>query len=119
MYPGLAGSIGGYVGVRDGRDYLIHIVLGGMSGPIDVKGVIYNGLMPEFSQLSDAEIAATLNDVLTRFDAAQLPKDFTPFAANEVARARAAHPAPAEMARARQSILDRLAHPARANEAAR
>jgi hypothetical protein len=119
MYPGLAGSIGSYVAVRDGRDYLIHIVLGGMSGPIDVKGVTYNGLMPEFSQLSDAEVAATLNDVLTRFDAVQLPKDFAPFAATEVARARAAHPTPIEMARERQSILDRLAHPHRANEIAR
>lgn len=119
MYPGLAGSIGSYVAVRDGRDYLIHIVLGGMSGPIIVKGVTYNGLMPEFSQLSDAEIAATLDDVLTRFDAAHLPKDFAPIAAAEVARARAAHPTPAQMARERQSILDRLAHPQRANEAAR
>lgn len=40
----------------------VNIVLGGLSGPIVVKGVTYNGVMPGFgSQLSDDEVAAVVS----------------------------------------------------------
>ena len=46
---------------------LARIVLGGLQGPISVKGVTYNAAMPGFSQLSDAEIAAVLTHVRSSF----------------------------------------------------
>ena len=54
-----------------------------------VKGTTYYGLMPQFSQLTDAEIAAVLNEVLTRLNASEIPKDFAPITAGEVKHARA------------------------------
>lgn len=42
-----------------GDDNLVaQILLHGMSGEIAVAGVTYNGVMPSFAQLSDAELAA-------------------------------------------------------------
>jgi mono/diheme cytochrome c family protein len=38
-------------------------VLYGISGPITVKGKSYNGAMPPFGHLSDAEIAAVVGYV--------------------------------------------------------
>jgi len=37
------------------------VVLNGIGGPITVKGQLYNGSMPSFGYLSDAEIAAVIN----------------------------------------------------------
>jgi mono/diheme cytochrome c family protein len=108
MYPPLADSIGNDVHFKDGRDYLIHVVIGGMSGPIEVKGTSYNGLMPQFSQLSDAEIATVLNEALTRFNAAELPRDFAPITADEVRRARARPLPPAALARERMTLMNQL-----------
>ena len=108
VYPPLADSIGSYVRARDGRDYLIHVVLGGRSGPVEVKGTTYYGLMPQFSQLSDAEIATALNQVLTRFNAPEIPKDFAPFTAAEVKRARATRRSAGDLARERAELMKEL-----------
>ncbi|MGA7869477.1 MAG: cytochrome c [Candidatus Binatus sp.] len=106
IYPPLADSIGYDVLFKDGRDYLIHVVLGGLSGPITVGGTTYNGLMPRFSQLTDAEIAAVLNEVLTHFNAPELPKDFAPITPAEVRRARAMPLSATELTRERSSLMN-------------
>jgi mono/diheme cytochrome c family protein len=108
VYPPLADSIGNYVRAKDGRDYLIHVVLGGRSGPVEVKGTTYYGLMPQFSQLSDAEIATALNQVLTRFNASEIPKDFAPITEAEVKRARAIRRSPTDLARERTELTKEL-----------
>lgn len=118
MYPPLADSIGYDVRLEHGRDYLIHVVVNGMSRPIEVKGTTYYGLMPQFSQLSDAEIAAALNEVLTRFNASEIPKDFAPITAAEVKRARAAPLSQAALASERASLMSQLKS-AHADEATR
>lgn len=46
---------------------LVDIVLNGLSGPIEVKGVKYDEIMPSFYFLSDEEIAKVLNYVRTNF----------------------------------------------------
>ncbi|MBU2979610.1 cytochrome c [Alteromonas sp. C1M14] len=49
-----------------GKDYLISVVLQGLSGPIQSQGTGYNGFMQAFgSSLTDTEIAAVLAYVLT------------------------------------------------------
>lgn len=65
------------------------MLLNGLDGPVIVKKVMYNGLMPQFANLSDADIAAVLNEVLTRFNSAELPKDFQPITPAEVKAGRA------------------------------
>ena len=59
VFPPLAGS----EWVLGADKLLVQIPLHGVSGPLQVKGVTYNGAMPVFSALSDAEIAAVLSHV--------------------------------------------------------
>jgi hypothetical protein len=69
--PALAGSVAHYLHVPGGRAYLVR-----------VPGVAN-------APLSDAALAALLDWVLARFDAASLPADFVPYGAEEVGRLRA------------------------------
>ena len=56
-FPPLAGSSW----VIGDESVPVKIVLGGLAGPIEVKGVTYNGIMPAFGgQLSDEEIASVV-----------------------------------------------------------
>jgi cytochrome c oxidase subunit II len=53
------------IAARDGgRGYLIDAMLYGLQGPMTVGGVAYNGVMPAWGQLSDADIAAVLDHVV-------------------------------------------------------
>jgi mono/diheme cytochrome c family protein len=108
MYPPLAGSIGYYVGEKGGRQYLVHVLLNGLSGPLEVKAATYNGLMPQFANLSDADIAEALNEVLERFNSSELPKDFQPITPAEVRADRAVTESPTQLKVERARILDEL-----------
>jgi cytochrome c553 len=69
--PALAGVVAKFLSVPGGRDYLGR-----------VPGVAA-------SPLADADLAEVLNWMLWRFDAADLPADFQPYTAADVARLRA------------------------------
>jgi hypothetical protein len=69
--PPLAGSVGQFLGVPGGREFLAR-----------VPGVAN-------APLSDAELAALLNWTLARFDAAALPAQLDPYDAAEIGRLRA------------------------------
>jgi hypothetical protein len=68
--PALAGSVGRFVRVPEGREYLTR-----------VPGVAQ-------SPLDDAALAELLNWVLHHFSAAELPADFVPYTAEEIGRGR-------------------------------
>jgi mono/diheme cytochrome c family protein len=89
VYPPLANSVGRYLRVPAGREYLVHVVSFGLMGPIAVHGQTYAGVMQAWTQLSDDDIAQVLNHVLTDFNKDLLPKDFKPLTADEVKRLRA------------------------------
>lgn len=72
--PDLAGSIGYYLQVPEGRAYVVQ-----------VPGVNNTGL-------DDARIAAVVNYVIEHFAGASKPADFVPYTTEEVARYRAARP---------------------------
>ncbi len=73
-----------------GRDYLPKLLLYGLEGEISVEGSAYNGQMPAWGSLSDEELAATLNYVLSAWgNDARLPPDFTPYTPEEIAGHRA------------------------------
>ena len=69
--PALAGSVAQFLWVPEGRAYLVR-----------VPGVAH-------AALDDADLAALLDWTLRRFDAANLPSDFTPYTVDEVRRWRA------------------------------
>ncbi len=43
------------------RRQLVAVLLYGLQGPVTVRGLVYNGNMPAWNHLSDAEIAAVLS----------------------------------------------------------
>jgi mono/diheme cytochrome c family protein len=74
-----------------------------MSGEITVKGAKYNGVMPGYRQLSDAEIAALLNHISTQWGN-KLPAGQKPFTAAEVKAQRAKTLTPAQVNTARKAL---------------
>lgn len=75
-FPPLAARMNEILAAKGGREWLIHLVLSGMSGEITVKGQKYNGAMPAYAQLKDAELAAVLNHITTNWGNTN-PKAFT------------------------------------------
>lgn len=59
VFPPLAGS----EWVLENENRLVQILLYGINGVIEVKGQSYQGVMPAFSQLADAELAAVLTHI--------------------------------------------------------
>lgn len=68
--PPLAGSVARFLAVAGGREYLVQVP-GVAQAPLD-----------------DATLAAVMNWMLARFDAAHLPPDFAPYTADEIGRLR-------------------------------
>ena len=50
------------------KERLVHIILNGMEGEIEVNGEIYDGVMPQHSFLNDDQIADVLTYIRTNFD---------------------------------------------------
>ncbi len=87
-FPPLAGHVPALL-AQVGRDYLPKVALFGLSGPITVEGKTFDGAMPGWSQLSDGELASALNYVANAWgNDKALPSGFTPFTAEEIAKAR-------------------------------
>lgn len=59
--------LGGTDWVTGDKNRLIHVVLAGMRGPVEVNGTTYNQEMPAFAHLPDDEIAAVLTFVRQSF----------------------------------------------------
>ncbi|MEX2536806.1 MAG: cytochrome c [Trueperaceae bacterium] len=89
VFPPLAGHVSDIFAAEGGRGHLANVVLFGMQGPITINGTEYNGVMPSQFQLSDEEIAAVLDHVMTAWgDAEELGDAYEPITAEEVADAR-------------------------------
>ena len=88
-FPPLAGHAPEILARPDGRAYIARVVLFGLSGVIEVDGDTFDGVMPPWSSLSDDEVAAVIDQVLTAWgNDAKLPKDFKPILPAEIAAAR-------------------------------
>ncbi len=83
-FPPLAGHVAEILSKQGGREYLVKVLLWGLQGQIEVKGMKYNGVMPSFSQLKDEEIAAVLTHIASAWGDDKKVKDFKPFTAAEV-----------------------------------
>ncbi|MGC8904495.1 cytochrome C-552 [Thermus sp.] len=83
-FPPLAGHVAEILSKEGGREHLIRVLLWGLQGQIQVKGMKYNGAMPAYAQLKDEDIAAVLNHIATAWGDDKKVKDFKPFAAAEV-----------------------------------
>ena len=93
-FPPLAGNDDLY---RD-RMFPVYVLLNGLEGAITVKGANYNGVMPPFDHLSDAEIAAVVRYVRAAWgNAGMRPARFVEIDEQAVAKARKKPMKPAEV----------------------
>jgi mono/diheme cytochrome c family protein len=67
-FPPLAGNSDLYID----RMFPVYVLLNGLEGPLTVKGQKYQGAMPPFDHLSDAEIAAVVGYVRAAWENAEL-----------------------------------------------
>ncbi|GAA5532822.1 cytochrome c [Deinococcus aluminii] len=95
-FPPLAGHVGNLLAAQGGRAYVEHVVLYGLNGKISVNGKTYNGVMPAFGQLKDADLAAILNYVSTSWGN-KLPSGQKPFTSAELAKYRQDKKTPAQV----------------------
>jgi mono/diheme cytochrome c family protein len=103
VFPPLAGHVPEILAAKGGRAWLIQVLLWGMSGEIAIKGAKYNGVMPGYRQLSDADIAALLNHISTQWGN-KLPAGQRPFTAAEVQAQRAKVMTAAQVNTARKAL---------------
>jgi mono/diheme cytochrome c family protein len=105
-FPPLAGHVAETFAQRNGRDYLVRLVLFGLEGAIVVKGNTFDSAMPPWAQLGDNEIAAALDHILTAWGNDKLlPRDFAPILPADVAAARVQRLTAAEVHALRQQII--------------
>ena len=104
--PSLAGTLARHLDSAAGKRYLAQILISGMVGPIDTEGHKFSGLMPSFrADLSDAEIAATINYVLRTFNGVSVANATSPITPQDVSTAAASNPVPSDTRVLRQSLL--------------
>ncbi|MDZ7708377.1 MAG: cytochrome c [Trueperaceae bacterium] len=88
-FPPLAGHVPELLARDGGRTYLVHTLLYGLQGSITVGGQTYNGVMPAWQHLDDAQLADVLTYISTAWEnEAELPEGFEPFTAEEVSAER-------------------------------
>lgn len=80
--PGAFPPLDGTRWVVGSEERLIRVVMHGMTGPIEVKGTIYNGVMPNLG-LGDEEIAGVVSFIRQAWS-----NDADPIAAQDVVRVR-------------------------------
>lgn len=91
VFPPLRGHVSEVLAAEGGREYLVSAVLFGLAGRIEVAGRSYDGLMPSWGHLGDAQLAAVLSYVATAWAGPHdLSRDDLVFTPEEVLAARAA-----------------------------
>ena len=105
---GVAGQFPPLASNRDlflGKQFAPKVVLFGMQGPIVVNGEHFNGAMPSFDFLSNAQIAAVLDYVRSAWGNSGLaPKDTKPIDAATVADLRKVKLEPAKVLALRRDL---------------
>ncbi len=102
-FPPLAGHAADLAAAD--RSYPLDVLLYGLNGPITVDDASYDGVMPRWQQLSDAQLAAVLNHVVIAWDEnGALPSNFDPYAPEDVAEARGRDLGPRDVLGRRPSV---------------
>lgn len=102
QFPKLSGRLAKLAATPEGRKYSASVVMYGLNGKIIVEGKPYIGVMPGFSNLSNADLADLMTYV-TRQGATKPP---APFTAAEIASYRRKPPPPAKELRELRASLE-------------
>lgn len=104
LAPPLRDALKDYFASAEGRGYLAQILISGMAGPIKSQGQLWNGVMPSFASAhSDAELAATIDYALTRFNGIA-KTDTNLIAPAQLAEARKRAPSTGDTRKLRQQL---------------
>lgn len=104
-FPPLARHIPIVLRANGGREYLALVMLNGLQGQIQVSGQAYNGVMPSYPALSDAQIAGVLNYISTQWgNSSTLPANHRPYTTEEIAALRAKRLTPVQMLAERNKL---------------
>jgi cytochrome c5 len=106
-FPRLAGRAGRIAATAAGRSYLERVVLYGMMGEVTVDGTqIVGGVMPPFASLSDQDLAAALDYIVSLDDSGKLQWKGAVFKPADLAKARADKPlSPAQVHQLRAGVV--------------
>jgi len=96
--PGSFPPLAGNPDLAKNAQFPVLVLLHGLSGPIEVNGARFDGAMPPFDHLSDAEIAAVVNHLRAAGRDAAPAESVTP---EQVAELRKRDVAPAQVRAAR------------------
>lgn len=102
--PGYFPQLTGNPDLFKDRAFPVLVVLNGISGPISVKGQSYNGSMPAFDHLSDAEIAAVVNYVRSAWENKPKASQIKPVTPQMVADQRKHSMSPSEVHARREEM---------------
>lgn len=88
-FPPLEGHIDKFFGTDAGRQYLMHIILNGAQGRIDVNGNTYFGFMPNVvADLSDEELLILMNYLVQKFGTDKQKTQARVFQKSDIANAK-------------------------------
>jgi mono/diheme cytochrome c family protein len=104
IYPPIAGAIGRYLQLPQGRTFLVHLLLYGMTGSISAHGMTYEGYMPSAADIGDQDLADAINHVVQKLNTGQAPHDFKPFTAAEFKAMRGAKLTPQDVYHEREQL---------------
>lgn len=109
QFPRLAGRASRIAATAAGRGYLEHVVLYGMMGTITVDGQsIVGGVMPPFASLSDDDLAAALDYIISLDDSGKVSGKGAAITTAEIARVRAGKTfSPIEVHQLRAKVVGR------------
>jgi mono/diheme cytochrome c family protein len=99
--PALAGALQKQLASAQNKAYLASVLIGGLSGPIESKGLKYNSAMPKLG-LQDEQVANVLNYITQALN--QAPADFT-ITPQDVAQVRATAPQAGSTHALRKAIM--------------
>ncbi|TYQ22441.1 UNVERIFIED_CONTAM: cytochrome c553 [Acetobacter peroxydans] len=88
QFPPLKGRIDQIAATPEGKTYLAHVLLNGLSGSIKAGGQSYMGYMPAFAAQSDETLAAILTYVASLGETKPAPT----FSADDIKAARTGGP---------------------------
>jgi len=86
QFPRLAGRVDRMASDPEARAFVIHTVLHGLAGRIEVDQTSINGVMPSFETLSNKDLASVLNYLISLGGTAA--RKVKPIAPSEIAAAR-------------------------------
>jgi mono/diheme cytochrome c family protein len=103
-FPPLAGHAQDLYSAEGGREYLVNVLLYGLQGEITVDGATYNGVMPAWAHLSDEQIAAVINHVVTAWETGADLEAFEPVLPTDVEAERNQGLSPSDVHDMRQNL---------------